>query len=201
MNPLLRLALDLGPLAVFFVANSQAGIFWATGLFMIAITVSLVVSYWLERRVAAMPIVTAVMVLLFGGLTLYLQDELFIKLKPTIVNLLFATMLFADLVLKRNLIKMVLQDALALSDDAWRILTWRWAGFFVCLALLNELVWRTQSTDFWVNFKVFGIMPLTLAFSLLQLPLIRKHMIVADDETPATPGGGDDRAAADNTQQ
>jgi len=186
MSPLLRFALELGPLAVFFIANTQAGIYWATGLFMIAVVVALAVNYAMERRLPTMPLVTAVMVLVFGGLTLLLEDDLFIKLKPTIVNLLFAATLFTGLAMKRNFIKLVLEHALKLDESGWRKLTWRWAWFFVFLAILNEIVWRTQSTDVWVNFKVFGIMPLTLAFSFMQLPLINRHMIHDDANEPAS---------------
>lgn len=200
MNPLLRFALELGPLAVFFIANTQAGIFWATGLFMVAVVTALAVNYALERRLPTMPLVTAVIVLIFGGLTLLLEDELFIKLKPTIVNLLFAATLFTGLAMKRNFIKLVLEHALKLDDSGWRRLTWRWAWFFVCLAVLNEIVWRTQTTDVWVNFKVFGIMPLTLVFSFMQLPLINRHMIHEETDDQDAPATAREQPAAANGQ-
>ncbi|MDA1133170.1 MAG: septation protein A [Proteobacteria bacterium] len=173
-NPLVRLAIEIGPLVVFFVANARAGIFVATGALMVAILLSVAASYALERRLPAMPLVTAVVVLVFGGLTLYLQDELFIKLKPTIVNLLFAAAIFAGLLMRRNVLRVVLGTVMRLTDEGWRRLAVRWGGFFVVLAILNEIVWRNFSTDTWVTFKVFGIMPLTIAFSLAQVPLLTR---------------------------
>jgi intracellular septation protein len=175
LNPLLKFALELGPLLVFFIANSRAGLFWGTGLFMGATAVSLIVSWILIRRVPIMPLVTGVVVLIFGGLTLYLQDELFIKLKPTIVNLLFAGALFAGLYFRKSLLAVVFEAAFDLTDEGWRKLTWRWAFFFVFLAVLNEVIWRNFSTDFWVGFKVWGTMPLTFLFALCQVPLLQKY--------------------------
>lgn len=175
LNPFVKLALELGPLAVFFLANGRVGIFNATAVFMAAVLVSLGVSYWLMRRLPIMPVITAVVVLIFGGLTLALQDEAFIKLKPTIVNLLFAGALLVGLLLNKPLLKIVLDAVFELTPEGWRKLTLRWALFFVFLAALNEVVWRTGSTDFWVSFKVFGVMPLTFVFALAQLPLINRH--------------------------
>ena len=174
-NPLVKLAIEAGPLLVFFIANARGGIFIATGAFMVAILVALLASWLLQRRLPTLPLVTAGFVLVFGGLTLALQDELFIKLKPTIVNGLFAAILFCGLVLDRPLLKPLFDSAFSLTEAGWRKLTWRWAWYFVLLAVLNELVWRSLSTDAWVNFKVFGIMPLTIAFSLAQLPLINRY--------------------------
>ena len=174
-NPLVKLAIEAGPLLVFFIANAKAGIFVATGAFMVAIVVALGASWLLERKLPMLPLVTAGFVLVFGGLTLALQDDLFIKLKPTIVNTLFAATLFGGLIAGKPLLKPLLGAALELTDEGWRKLTWRWAWFFVALALLNEAVWRSLSTDAWVAFKVFGIMPLTFLFLLSQLPLIRSH--------------------------
>lgn len=175
LNPFLKLALEIGPLVVFFIANQRAGIFAATGLFMAAVIVSLAVSYVLTRHLPVMPMVSAVVVMVFGGLTLFLQDELFIKLKPTIVNTMFGTVLLGGLALGRPLLPLVLDSVFRLTPEGWRKLTFRWAIFFFVLAALNEIVWRTQTTDFWVNFKVFAIMPLTLAFALAQTPLILRH--------------------------
>jgi intracellular septation protein len=177
----LRLALEAGPLVLFFVINSQAGIMPATAVFMVATLVALAVNYAKERRLPTMPLITGVFVLVFGGLTLILDDDFFIKLKPTIVNSLFGLALFAGLALRRNLLKILLQAALQLDNEGWRKLTWRWAWFFIALAVINEVVWRTQTTDFWVAFKLWGIMPLTLAFSALQVPLILRH--AEDGET------------------
>lgn len=177
INPFLKLLLELGPLIVFFLVNARMGLFWATGAFMAAITVSLVATYILERKVAVMPLVTGGFVLVFGGLTLILQDELFIKLKPTLVNVLFAAILVSGLLSNRLFLKMLLSHVMPLRDAGWRLLTWRWVGFFLLLAILNEIVWRNFTTDQWVNFKVFGIMPLTLAFSLLQLPTMNRFRL------------------------
>ncbi len=182
MNPLVKLIVEAGPLVVFFVANAKFGIFIATGAFMVAITASLAVAWVLERRLPVLPLVTAAFVLVFGGLTLYLQDELFIKLKPTIVNALFATILLGGLAFGRSLLQPVFGPVFKLTDTGWRQLTLRWALFFVVLALLNEFVWRNFSTDAWVSFKVFGIMPLTILFSVVQLPLINRHTV---QEAPA----------------
>lgn len=186
MNQFVRLFVEAGPLAVFFVANSQAGIMTGTAVFMAAIVVAVAVSWHLERRVPIMPVVGAGFVLLFGGLTLWLQDDLFIKIKPTLVNLLFATVLFVAHLMRRNVLKRLLGTVLNLADEGWRVLGIRWAWFFLLLAVVNEIVWRNMATDAWVNFKVFGIMPLTLLFSALQAPLILRHQ-VADETTPERP--------------
>ncbi len=183
MHPLLKLALEVGPLAVFFIGNARFGIFPATAAFMVAIVVALIANYVLERRLPILPLVTAAFVLVFGGLTLVLQDELFIKLKPTIVNLLFAAALYGGLFFGKSLLKPLFAMAFPLDDAGWRALTFRWASFFVLLAVLNEVVWRNFTTDTWVSFKVFGIMPLTIAFALAQLPLINRHT-----EKPAEAG-------------
>lgn len=190
VSPLLKLALELGPLAIFFFANARGQLlvewfpaladlggplFIATAAFMVAITVSLSVSYVLTRRLPIMPVVTGVVVLVFGGLTLYLQDELFIKLKPTIVNVLFGSVLLGGLVFGKSLLGYVFDSVFKLDAEGWRKLTLRWGLFFLFLALVNEVVWRSFSTDFWVSFKVFGMMPLTFLFTLSQLPLISKH--------------------------
>ncbi|WP_207480144.1 septation protein A [Arenibaculum pallidiluteum] len=177
MTPFTRLLVEGGPLAAFFIANARAGIMTGTGVFMAATALSLLISWRLERRVPIMPLVGCFFVLVFGGLTLWLEDEVFIKLKPTIVNLLFATALFTGLALRRNLMKPLLGTVMSLDEEGWRRLSLRWACFFVLLAVLNEVVWRSLSTDAWVNFKVFGIMPLTLLFSATQVPLIMRHQL------------------------
>jgi intracellular septation protein len=177
LNPFLKLGLELGPLIVFFFANARFGIFAATGAFMVATIVALPASWWLTRRLAIMPIVTGVVVFIFGGLTLLLQDEVFIKMKPTIVNALFGAVLLGGLALGRPLLGYVFDSVFRLDDEGWRKLTFRWGIFFFVLAALNEVVWRSVSTDMWVNFKVFGIMPLTVLFTLTQMPLIQRHAL------------------------
>ena len=177
VNPFLKLALEMGPLVVFFFVNARWGIFWATGIFMLAAPIALAASWWLTRRLAIMPVVTLVVVLVFGGLTLALQDELFIKMKPTIVNALFGTVLLGGLAFGRPLLGYVLDSVFQLDAEGWRKLTLRWGLFFFFLAAVNEVVWRSFSTDFWVGFKVFGIMPLTIAFTLTQMPLIQRHAL------------------------
>ncbi|WP_306149310.1 MULTISPECIES: septation protein A [unclassified Roseibium] len=197
LSPLLKLALELGPLGVFFLFNSKGEqiaesfpvlkavgepIFLATAAFMVAITISLVVSLSLTKRLPIMPLVSGVVVIVFGALTLWLHDELFIKLKPTIVNSLFGAILLGGLFFGKALLGYVFDSAFKLTDQGWRKLTFRWGVFFFVLAAINEIVWRSFSTDFWVSFKVFGVMPITLIFTLTQLPLIQKHAIVEDEE-------------------
>jgi len=177
LNPGLKLALDIGPLVLFFAANAKFGIYVATGAFMVAILVALAVSYAMTRHLAVMPLVTAVIVLIFGGLTLVLHDDLFIKLKPTIIYALFGATLVGGLAFGKPLLGMVFDSVFHLREEGWRKLTWRWAIFFFVLALINEIVWRTQTTDFWVSFKLFGIVPLTFLFAALQVPLLNKYSI------------------------
>jgi len=178
----LKLLVEIGPLVVFFVGNTQYDIFVATGAFMAATAVSLLASRLIFKRVPAMPLVTGVFVFVMGGLTLYLHDELFIKLKPTIVNVLFASILLGGLAYGHSLLKYLFSDVFQLLDEGWRKLTLRWALFFLFLAVLNEIVWRFFSTDFWVAFKVFGIMPLTLIFSIMQLGLMQRYQIDHSDK-------------------
>lgn len=172
---LIKLVVEFGPLLVFFVANSRFGIYTGTGAFMVATVISLIASWTLLGRIAVMPLITSVFVLVFGGLTLWLQDDHFIKIKPTIVNGLFAAILFGGLLTGRLFLKIVFGEVMRLSEDGWRILTLRWALFFVFLAGLNEVMWRFFSTDTWVAFKVFGIMPITFVFALCQIGLLKKY--------------------------
>jgi intracellular septation protein len=174
-SPFLKLALDLGPLVVFFLANSRFGIFTATAIFMVAIAISLVVSWVLTRHLPVMAIVTAVVVAVFGTLTLVLQDDTFIKVKPTIIYALFGAVLAGGLLFGRSFIAILFESVFNLTAEGWRKLTIRWAVFFFVMAVLNEIVWRTQSTDFWVGFKLFGAIPLTLVFGMLQMPLLQKY--------------------------
>ena len=203
LNPMLKLALDLGPLLLFFFANAKplwfepwiaplipaavatgerSGIFVATAVFMIAILAALVISYILTRRLPMMAVVSAVIVLVFGSATLFFQNETFIKLKPTIIYLLFAGTLFGGMILRKPLLAMVFDQMFHLTEEGWRKLTLRWALFFLLLAVLNEIVWRTQTTDTWVSFKVFGVTPLTFIFAALQYPLILKYDASPKDE-------------------
>src|SRR5215212_4445280 len=201
LNPFLKLALEMGPLILFFFANSRpalfmplvapllpemasgekAGIFVATAVFMVAILVSLAVSYALTRHLPVMAMVTAVIVVVFGGLTLVLHDDTFIKMKPTIIYLLFAALLLGGLAFNKPLLAIVFDSVFDLTEEGWRKLTLRWAIFFLALAVLNEFVWRTQTTDFWVSFKVFGVLPLTFIFAALQYPLLQKYAAVKEE--------------------
>ncbi|WP_152046971.1 septation protein A [Aureimonas psammosilenae] len=198
LKPGLKFALELGPLLVFFFANyrgewlashfpalaSLGGpIFIATALFMVATVVALAVSWTLTRTLPIMPLVSGVFVVLFGGLTLWLQNDVFIKMKPTIVNGIFATILLGGLFLfNRPLLGYVFDGAFKLDDEGWRKLTLRWGLFFVVLAVINEVVWRNFSENFWVNFKVWGTMPITMAFMLFQIPLLKRHEIGTPDK-------------------
>jgi intracellular septation protein len=177
LNPLLKLALDLGPLVLFFIANGRFGIFGATGVFMVATVAALATGYVLTRHLPVMPLVTAIVVLIFGGLTLYLQDETFIKIKPTIIYVLFGAVLLGGQIMGKPLLAMVFDQMFHLNPEGWRKLTIRWAIFFFALAVLNEIVWRTQTTDTWVAFKVFGFMPLTFIFAAAQYPLLQKYAV------------------------
>ena len=186
VSPAAKILIEMGPLLVFFITNARMGIFEATAAFMGAIVLSLAASWVLERRLPIMPLVTAGFVLTFGTLTLVLADDLFIKLKPTVVNVLFAAILFGGLAKKRSLLRPLLESSMKLDAEGWRTLTFRWACFFVFLAIVNEIVWRNTSTDTWVSFKVFGILPLTIAFTITQIPLIQRHE-VRDEEDEASP--------------
>ena len=179
-SQLLKLAVEVGPLVVFFIVNSRAGIFWGTGVFMVTTIAALIASRYMFGRIPVMPLVSGACVVVFGGLTLWLQDDHFIKIKPTIVNALFAVALFGGLLAGHSLLKVVFGEVFRLNEDGWRKLTLRWACFFTFLAVLNEVVWRTVSTDTWVSFKVFAIMPLTMVFALSQIGLLKAHEIPAD---------------------
>ena len=177
LHPLLKLVLDLGPLLLFFFANSHYGIFVATGTFMVAILAAMAVSYALTRHFPIMTIVTAIVVIVFGGLTLILHDATFIKVKPTIIYALFGAILSGGLIFNKPLLGILLDSMFQLTEEGWRKLTLRWALFFFALAVLNEIVWRNTSTDVWVDFKVFVVTPLTLVFGALQVPLLKRYAV------------------------
>lgn len=191
--PLLKLLLELGPLMVFFFANSRGEwlverfpilaeigqpIFIATALFMAATVIALVVSWIMTRSLPIMPLVSGIVVLAFGALTLWLHNDTFIKMKPTIVNTLFGAILLGGLLFGKALLGYVFDQAFKLDMAGWRKLTFRWGLFFLVMAVLNEVVWRNFTTDDWVTFKVWGVMPITIVFTLLQMPLIKKHSLV-----------------------
>ena len=177
MKSISKLLIDIGPLAVFFVFYSRSDLKSAIIPFMIATIIAVLFSYIMEKKIPIMPTVGALIILVFGGLTIYFDNEVFFKMKPTIINLLFALILYGGVLIKKPLLKFLLGAAIKLEDEGWKILTHRWIAFFVALAILNEIVWRTQSTDIWVNFKVFGILPITFIFTMTQFPLIKKYQI------------------------
>ena len=176
-HPLFKLATELGPLVIFFGANSKFGLFVATAAFMAAIVVAIIASYVVTKHVPLMAIVTAVIVLVFGGLTLFFHDEMFIKVKPTIIYALFALALGVGLLMGRSFIAIMFDQMFNLTPKGWRLLTIRWMFFFAGMAMLNEIIWRTQSTDFWVSFKAFGVIPITAVFAMLQTSLIKRFGI------------------------
>lgn len=189
----LRMGLELAPLIVFFLMNSKAhvffgsdpaqNIFYATGAFMVATVISLTASYVMHRTIPMMPLVTGGFVLVFGGLTIFLHDEQFIKLKPTLTNLIFAAGLLGGLAFGKPTMKYLFDNAFSLDEMGWRKLTFRWGTFFVFLAIVNEIVWRNFSTDFWVSFKVFGIMPITAVFAMFQVKVVSDHQLVKPEHT------------------
>jgi intracellular septation protein len=174
-HPLFKLATELGPLLVFFVANAKFNLFVATGAFMVTIVAAMIASYVVTRHIPLMALVTGIVVIVFGTLTLVLHDETFIKVKPTIIYGLFASVLGGGLLFGRSFIAIMFDQVFNLTPKGWRALTLRWALFFFGMAILNEIIWRTQSTDFWVNFKVFGAVPLTMIFAMMQMPLTRRY--------------------------
>ena len=188
-QPLIKLSLELGPLIVFFIANAfgkqiietiplfsgfDDPLYPATAFFMVAMAISLVLSWVLLKRIAIMPVVTAVVLAVFGTLTFIFQDTTFIKIKPTIVNALFGSVLLGGLMFRQSLLKYVFGEVYKLKPEGWLVLTVRWGVFFFVLAALNELVWRFFP-DYWVPFKVWGVMPLTILFSVSQLPVLTKY--------------------------
>jgi intracellular septation protein len=186
----LKLLIELGPLLIFFGVNAASGIYAATAAFMVATLLSLAVARWRYHKLPVMPLVSGVVVLVFGTLTLYLRDDTFIKLKPTLVYLIFAGLLGAGLLLKKPLLELLLGSALSLTEEGWRKLTLRWALFFIAMAVVNEIVWRNFSTDTWVSFKAFGFLPITFLFALAQVPLMQRY---AEPAKAGTSGVSDQR--------
>ena len=177
MKSISKLLIDIGPLAVFFIFYLRSDLKSAIIPLMIATIIAVLFSYIMEKKIPVMPTVGAFIILIFGGLTIYFDNEIFFKMKPTIINLLFALILYGGVIVKKPLLKFLLGAAIKLEDEGWKILTQRWISFFIALAIVNEIVWRTQSTDIWVNFKVFGILPITFIFTMTQFPLIKKYQI------------------------
>jgi intracellular septation protein len=189
-----KLVIELGPLLVFFAGNAWGGIYFGTAAFMAATLISLAVARFRYHKVPVMPLVSAVIVFVFGGLTLYLQDETFIKLKPTIVYTMFAALLAAGLMLRKPLLELLFGPVFTLTEEGWRKLTVRWTAFFIVMAIVNELVWRNFSTDAWVSFKAFGFLPLTFLFALAQVPLMQRY-----GEPPSEAGPAADSEAEKRT--
>jgi intracellular septation protein len=201
-SPWLKFGVEMGPLILFFFANARpklfapavapflppsilsgpnAGLFTATVVLMVAVAVALAVSFVSTRRLPAVPLVTAILALVFGGLTLYLQDATFIKMKPTVLYAGFGVTLIGGLAMNRLVLPVILDNAMALTESGWRLLTLRWGSFFFALALLNEIVWRTQSNDVWVAFKFPGMLILIFLFSMAQVPFILRHKLPEEE--------------------
>ena len=178
MNSFIKLFIDIGPLAVFFIYYKISGdLIEAILPLMVATVFSVLISYILEKKIPIMPTLGAGIVVIFGGLTIIFDNKIFIFMKPTIINIIFAAILYGGIILKKPLLKYLLGSALKLEEEGWTILTQRWTAFFIALAVLNEIVWRTMSEEFWVSFKVFGILPITFIFTMTQFPLIKKYQV------------------------
>jgi intracellular septation protein len=183
----LKLALDFAPLVAFFVAYKLGGVYWATGIIIALTIVSLIISYAITGKIAKFPLFSGILITVMGGLTLYLQNDMFVKMKPTAANIIFAIILGGGLLSNRIFLKDLLGSAIEMPETAWRTLTWRWVVFFLVLAGLNEYVWRTMPEATWVNFKVFGLMGLTMVFALVNAPFMAKYM-KTEDTNPSADG-------------
>jgi intracellular septation protein len=183
----LKLALDFAPLVAFFAAYKLGGVYWATSIIIALTIISLIIGFAMTGRVAKFPLFSGILITVMGGLTLYLHNDMFVKMKPTAANLIFAGILGGGLLTKRIFLKDLLGSAIEMPQAAWRTLTWRWVVFFLALAGTNEYVWRTMTEATWVNFKVFGLMGLTMVFAVANAPFMAKHM-AADDGKPSADG-------------
>jgi intracellular septation protein len=183
----LKLALDFAPLVAFFVAYKLGGVYWATGIIIALTIISLIIGYAITGKIAKFPLFSGILITVMGGLTLYLQNDMFVKMKPTAANIIFAIILGGGLLSNRIFLKDLLGSAIEMPETAWRTLTWRWFTFFLVLAGLNEYVWRTMSEATWVNFKVFGLMGLTMVFALVNAPFMAKYM-KTEDTNPSADG-------------
>ena len=181
MRKLYATALELGPLVLFFAANAKWGIFIGTAVFVVATSIALPCYRWMEGRWPVMPMVGGFFVLVFGGLTIWLQDETFIKLKPTIIYLMFSGVLIGGLLMGKQLLAVVFDSVFHLTDEGWRKLTVRWALFFFVLAAINEVAWRSFSTDTWIASKMFVSFPATMVFAFCQIPLLKRHWLGNDN--------------------
>jgi intracellular septation protein len=187
MSQGLKLALDFAPLVAFFIAYRMGGVYWATGIIIALTLVSLVVGYLITGKIAKFPLFSGILIAIMGGLTLYLQNDTFVKMKPTAANLVFAAILGGGMVMNRMFLKDLLGTTLDMPEAAWRTLTVRWTIFFLALAGLNEYVWRTMSEATWVNFKVFGLMGLTMVFAVANAPFMARY-IKSETEKPSADG-------------
>ena len=177
-GPIIKFAADFGPLLIFFIIyfNNENDLKVAIPPFIVATLIALIVIYFLEKRIPMVPLVSGILITFFGGLTLYFDNKIFFYMKPTIINILFAAVLFfGRYFTQKPLLKIFFQNAFELEDEGWKKLNYRWIGFFLFIAILNEIVWRTQSEAFWVNFKVWGLLPISFLFAVSQVPLINKH--------------------------
>ena len=185
LKPGLKFVLEMGPLVLFFLVYNKFGIFQGTATLMVATVIALAVTYVLTKHLPVMPMVTAAMVVIFGGATLLLHDATFVKMKATVVYLLFAAALLGGLLFGKALLSVAFDSVMNLTEEGWRKLTLRWGLFFIAMAAVNEIVWRTQTEDFWVKFKVFGFVPLTILFAISQTPLMMKHELKGEDAEKA----------------
>ena len=190
MRKIVKFLIEVGPLLAFFMVNSRFGIMPATAAFMAATIAAMVAAYVMERKIPIMLWVSGAVVLVFGGATIYFHDETFIKLKPTIVYVMFSGAMFFGLFTGKSYLKTVMEAAFPpLSDEGWRVMTLRWAWFFVAMAVMNEIVWRNFSTSFWISFKLFGALPLSFIFAAFQMPLINRHIIDEEPVPEVAPDG------------